>query len=248
MNLLRYSRAQAILKSLAPYLALVVSATVVSSTTIVIVLDTLSASSLTPRDVLELLYFVSGCGLFVVAILALKFAKGQVKAATDQLNQSQKIHKATVLLEIEKRWASKELVESRKKVRKLYLEMVASGQPRHRWNEIVDGKLRALREDPSKTDEYMNTMEIIFFLEYIGLMLRKHRQYLDQSDLIGLLEPLLVGYETLFRKHLEDRFAEWARMRRAHDTEPVTYESHEEGAFANVLLLFAMVDAMRHPS
>ena len=200
------------------------------------------------HDVTEILYFLSGIGLFATALGALAFARQQVHQANRLHEQSNRSHQATMFLELEKRWKEKPLKQSRQAILDLEQEaeaVLGAGYSSEAMHEILE---RVRKDEPER---YERIMRIAIFLETIGLMAREDRGFVEEDHIYALFFPVIERLRSRFDHHFQQRFEEWKRRHveallaqrdatavERTSIERISYRTHEEGTYANVLYIF----------
>jgi len=156
---------------------------------------------------LELSYFVSSWLLFGAAVFALRFARRQAEEANRHSRIADRQHAATMLLELQREWASAEMIESRVAVRTLMdtVEQKVRSCPPHRRAGLAAAMyhwyLTALFRSDVRT--YIEIMRVVYLLENIGLWFEKrYVEAADRAALIEMLSPAIGSCESVFRYHL----------------------------------------------
>lgn len=223
-----------VLRELAPFAILVAASLVVIFTGAIAAADVVSRKfdPQAIRYIFELLYFAGGILLALTACMALRFARAQVSQAQLANAESVRSYKARMFLEIEKSWASDDLVRSRKAVKRLRGETLADCPP-----EDLGERVHAIVSEMPAA-RYMEDFHALYFLETIGLMVRPSRKYIDIDEVVSLYHPAISEYSAMFKTHLEKRFREWAESQDVDDPARLNYRDYEEGTFANALFLF----------
>ncbi|WP_422000427.1 hypothetical protein [Reyranella sp.] len=171
------------------------------------------------RDFWEIVYFVTNAFLVIVATVALIFAFRQSIAAHRQsdaanrqneaANQQNEIvarnAQAQVYLDMEAKFASADMLTSRKKFYLLRRELVPTDEKP--LGVLAHARLQQLLDDgatcPSKLQEYTDFLRLLTFTESLGLMARRNYVLLD--DIYYLLEGVLQDFGKFFLVHIRER-------------------------------------------
>ena len=134
--------------------------------------------------------WVAQTGLFLFAAIAVLVGKEQIKTAI--------IHnRASVVLELDNRWESDAIIESRTLLNDLYTNVRAS-KPPEAWTMAYNRQLADLRSnDPRK---YRTMMRLAGYFETAGWVIGK--QYVDQKDFFDLFRASVVQFGEVFEDHL----------------------------------------------
>jgi hypothetical protein len=147
--------------------------------------------------------------LFAVAVVAAAFGRRQLREMTDYREQRLRIANAQLLMDLDNRWDSKDMHESRmlfNKVRDDINETVGAANPKAKDNErerkIEDAwveKLAAMRVNDAAN--YGKLMAICSFFETVGLMVK--REYIQADDVLELLLGPIMNIEKCFGGHIK---------------------------------------------
>jgi hypothetical protein len=148
----------------------------------------------TAKNVLELLNFISSPLLWVTAIIAFI-------VTYRQLREAKKARLAGIITAIEGRWSSAGIADSRKIIRQFIRDIQETGVniTDQEMPQLIDSKL----QDEAKTapDNYIKALQIVDFIEYIGVM--EEKGYLDLDDLVPLIGEVGVYIYDMFKIHIE---------------------------------------------
>jgi hypothetical protein len=166
------------------------------------------------RDFWEIVYFVTNAFLVIVATVALIFAFRQSIAAHRQSDAAYRQNEmvarnaqAEVYLQMESKFASHEMLVSRKKFYQLSRELAPKATDEKPLGALVHERLQDLLDsgvaDPAKLGEYTDYLRLLTFTESIGLMAR--RGYVLLDDIYYLLEGVLHEFGEVFLMHITER-------------------------------------------
>ena len=149
--------------------------------------------------------------LLIVAIVALLYASGQVRAVHQSNQVSLNIGWATLLLELDRRWEGPELLDTRQLVTEITEELTEKiGHDHPRLDDMGKvgqlGEEFAKRLDQMRSDDltnYLLVMRFCGFFETVGLMVEQGYVPLDEIDRLFRGPVLTVG--TCFRRHIDAR-------------------------------------------
>jgi hypothetical protein len=163
---------------------------------------------------LEMLSWGSQVILVIVAIGTLLYSAWQLKSSASSQAQELRISHANAILEMDRRFESPEMLESREifmKLREEVLQQVGSGHPKKNdaaRAELVRGawaeRLRELRE--SGDERYMKVMRMCSFFETVGLLVKK--EYVRKDDVMLLFKGPIMAIDSSFGGHIEDQLKE----------------------------------------
>lgn len=171
------------------------------------------------RDFWEVVYFITNAFLVIVATVALVFAFRQSIAAHRQSdaafsqNEAANLQneivarnaQAQVYLNMEAKFASPEMLVSRKKFYQFSQELTATDDKS--VGDLAHEKLQELlgsgAKDSSKLQEYTEYLRLLTFTESLGLMARRNYVLLD--DIYYLLEGVLHEFGKVFMVHIRAR-------------------------------------------
>jgi len=188
-----------------------------------------------PRNIVEVVFFVSQIGVAILAAVALQIAKHHADHMAQRTQEAVRARKATVYMEINSRYNSSAVTYSR--LRLVYLmELHAQGARAETVAEFVDARLREMYDDAfGKFDEtlggecdYTRTLKLLSYLEDIGVLVE--RQYVDAEDVFDFMGGVITMVEVLLRQHII-----W---RRQQEGSPALY--------ANALRLMARAASFPH--
>ncbi len=162
----------------------------------------------------DFLYDTSGVVLIVVASFALL-------TAIIQSRETVKTRKASVIIELEARWSSKELEDSRfgyqemlktiidfenlpKDTKELLYRRLKDKQERKYRREVAAKFLIEIRDsaDADKRRDYHVIMKMATYFEYIGFLVE--RRYLSIKDVDSLFGQSCIGYHDTIIDHISD--------------------------------------------
>jgi hypothetical protein len=160
---------------------------------------------------LETLDHIFQIGLFFVAAGALLYARNQVNAARDDIEQQSNLAQATFLFNLDRRWESSEMWNGRKLFRDLNEKlkktvsgahpMLGDGQKRERLHEEFAKELANLRA--TKPEDYMAIMRLCGFFETVGLMVEMG--YVPLKEIDELLRGPIMATKHCFGLHIKER-------------------------------------------
>lgn len=158
---------------------------------------------------LEVCSWIAQLLIVAIAIVAAFVAKGQLKEMGDYRLQRVRIANAQLLMELDKRWDSREMHESRlifkrtfdaisKKVATDHGTVKDGEREKLMQGEWVNELHKKRKENP---EEYTKLMDMCGFFETVGLMVDK--DYIKFDDVKELLEGPIVNIGKCFRGHIE---------------------------------------------
>lgn len=177
-------------------------------------IDGRTSVTIRQRDFWEIVYFVTNAFLVIVATVALVFAFRQSIAAHRQSDAAYRQNEmvarnaqAEVYLDMEAKFASREMLASRKKFYQFSRELAAKATDEQSLGALAHEKLQNLLDsgasDPAKLGEYTDYLRLLTFTEGIGLMAR--RGYILLDDVYYLLEGVLHEFGEVFLVHITER-------------------------------------------
>lgn len=146
-----------------------------------------------PQGLLAILQagsWIAQTGLFLFAAIAVLVGKEQIKTAI--------IHnRASVVLELDNRWESDAMIESRTLLTDLY-ETVRAAHAPEAWTRTYNKHLADLRsKDPTK---YRTMMRLAGYFETAGWVIGK--RYVEKEDFLDLFRVSVVVFGKVFEEHL----------------------------------------------
>lgn len=149
--------------------------------------------------------------LVFVAVGALAYAAKEVSAAHTANHLAYLQSKATFLLEVDRRWDSQEMVNSRSLIRTVrddLMKLVASKYSQlddaHKAEKLGDEFAKALAEmrknDPNN---YVLMLRYCGFFETVGVMVQ--REYIPLDDIDALFRGPILAVDTCLRSHISQR-------------------------------------------
>jgi hypothetical protein len=166
---------------------------------------------ITEHGPLEYASWVAQVLVTLIAIAAAVVAWFQLGEMGDYRKQRLRIANATLLLELDHRFDSKELVEARELFVQTAEEISAAVSGKHPlaneeeklvkmiadWTERLD----ALRKDGK--DKYSQLLRIGGFFETVGMMVK--REYVSAQDALGLFRGPILMFGRYFKPHIDSR-------------------------------------------
>lgn len=154
---------------------------------------------------------ISQIGLFFIAVAALLYARGQVHAARDDIEQTLKLSQASFLFNLDQKWDSPEMLESRKIFRNLHSDLtalVASKYPllddAHKVVKLGEELVATLDQMRQQDlNNYATVMRVCGFFETVGLMVE--RGYIPLDEIDGMLRGPILQIKTCFGPHIRVR-------------------------------------------
>jgi hypothetical protein len=145
-------------------------------------------------DILEILARIASVGLFLVALLAVLAARKQITATVSQ-------HRASIMLELDSRWESDEMIASRTLMVKIWSEVRKEEAPENH-DDVFKRRLDAMQnaEDPTP---YREMLRLAGFFETAGWMVDK--KYVTFEDFENLFGDSLRMFGSVCEKHLRGR-------------------------------------------
>jgi hypothetical protein len=194
-------------------------------------------SHLLGREDAELLFFMAQSVILIVAVVALLYARAEVKESRRNSAIIATQAQATFLLRLVDEWNSPEVREARKcfvihstKVK----QDVFSHNNHLKDSEIMSEvkerfrvEIRKMKEEDIVGD-YSTLMLMCSFFETVGLLVRK--KYVDINDIDALFRGPILNISTYFAPHIKDR-------QREKDSAPGMYE--------NVLYLASEIEQLK---
>jgi hypothetical protein len=149
-----------------------------------------------------------------LAIIAAFVAYRQLKEMADYREQRLHIANGTLLMELDKRFDSKDLIDARRifvdmreRIKKEVAANNLKANEEYRAEKIAEVwtvELERLRADTDDDeDKYSELMSLAGFFETVGVMVK--RKYISEQDAIGLFKGPLITFGRNFRKHIELR-------------------------------------------
>lgn len=152
---------------------------------------------------------VTGYATWLQAAAWVATALGAILAGW-QLRRQARQARATFLLELFRQWRAlseeraifwhfratceQELLRSHAKL--------ADAERLVRLREVARAEMGRMEDDPARHDGYQALLEVLVFLEHVGLMVR--RDYLAFEDVDGLLHGAIIAADVHCRGHVDD--------------------------------------------
>jgi hypothetical protein len=169
------------------------------------------------RNGFELAFFAASSVFSLVAIYAIKFARQQSKEAENS-------RLASIYTAIEARWSGGDIKVSRIHFHDLINEYRKTGKPLDsvEFPAFISAKLHKMSiSDPKK---YIETISIIDFLEYLGML--ETKKYLRIADLEPLIGEVVIQYDNFVGHYIQELGAVYQTQAQNQNLTkmPATYE------------------------
>jgi hypothetical protein len=159
---------------------------------------------------LEIWYWCSQVILCLIAFGTAIFAGIQLRVIRRSRLETLKTAKATFLLELDRRWDSAEMIQTRERfvrlrddVKKKVSSENAVENPEERrrvMQEEFHKSLSPMKEINYK--EYLSILRMCGFFETVSLMVK--REYVDRRDIIDLFRGPMEQIDMCFPKHIKE--------------------------------------------
>ncbi len=142
---------------------------------------------------LEVLSQIAVVGLFLAALLTVFAARKQIAATISQ-------NRASIVLELDRRWESDEMIASRTLMSQLWSDVRKKEAPEN-YDAVFKRRLDAMQNDDPT--QYREILRLAGFFETSGWMIgEKYLKFEEFNDLFGVS---LRMFGDVFQKHLEGR-------------------------------------------
>lgn len=162
------------------------------------------------HEYLEIASWLAQLFIVLIALIAAYVARGQLKEMGDYRRQRVRIANAQLLMELDNRWDSIEMLRARSifnAMKEAISAQVGTNNPRvgdDARKDLVQlawqAALQAKRTNVP--NEYRRLMSICGFFETVGLMV--HKDYIMIDDVLELFLGPVVDIERCFGGHIED--------------------------------------------
>jgi len=160
---------------------------------------------------IETASWIAQIAVAIVALAGAVVACYQLREMADYRRQRLRIANATLLMELDQRFDSKEMTEARN----LFIEMRESDERGYLWTpsllneeekmaKMADEWTKQLSELREKQkDKYSLLLSLGGFFETVGMMVK--RKYISKDDALGLFSGPVIAFGRNFSEHIAAR-------------------------------------------
>ncbi len=160
---------------------------------------------------LEYVSWVAQVIVAIIAIVAAVFAWRQLGEMTDYRQQRLRIANATLLMELDHRFDSKELDAARNLIMQINEEIsveISGAYPLANEEEkvqriVVEWTTRLASMRANDRPKYSSLLQIGGFFETVGMMVK--REYVSKDDALGLFMGPIIMFGRNFKPHINER-------------------------------------------